>query len=310
MRVIVVGLGVQGRKRAALAGADVVATIDPNVADADFRDIADVPSESYQAALVCTSEDSKFTLLRDLLKRGKHVLVEKPLLSSAAGNLKVLREAVKGSGTVCYTAYNHRFEPHFVRMKEVLDSGVLGRIYRIRLFYGNGTARLVRGSAWRDQGAGVLTDLGSHLLDTVRFWCGEVASPFRVVSADRFENQAPDHVVLACNGPPSIELEMTFLSWRNHFTADVIAEHGSAHISSLCKWGPSIFTLRDRILPSGRPHEESVTLARRDPTWESEYKYFVRLCENGGPGETSIGNDLWLDEVLGQLASQLPDPAR
>ena len=34
------------------------------------------------------------------------------------------------------------------------------------MFYGNGTARLVRDSAWRDQGAGVLPDLGSHLLDT------------------------------------------------------------------------------------------------------------------------------------------------
>ena len=47
--------------------------------------------------------------------------------------------------------------------------GVLGGIYRCRMFYGNGTARLVRDSAWRDDGAGVLPDLGSHLLDTARF---------------------------------------------------------------------------------------------------------------------------------------------
>ena len=37
---------------------------------------------------------------------------------------------------------------------------------------------------------------------------------------------------------------MTLLSWRNHFTCDIFAENGSAHIESLCKWGPSTFTLR------------------------------------------------------------------
>ena len=54
-------------------------------------------------------------------------------------------------------------------MKALLESGELGRVYRCRLFYGNGTARDVRNSPWRDKGAGVLTDLGSHLLDTVLF---------------------------------------------------------------------------------------------------------------------------------------------
>ena len=76
-------------------------------------------------------------------------------------------------------------------------SGELGRIYRCRMFYGNGTARLVRDSAWRDQGAGVLPDLGSHLLDTARFWFGDLGEDFRLVSVSRFENRAPDHVVIA-----------------------------------------------------------------------------------------------------------------
>ena len=39
MRVIIVGLGVQGRKRLAVAGYDAVATVDPVALDADYRSI-------------------------------------------------------------------------------------------------------------------------------------------------------------------------------------------------------------------------------------------------------------------------------
>src|SRR6476660_3574937 len=97
-------------------------------------------------------------------------------------------------------------------MGNLVASGTLGAIYRCRMFYGNGTARLVRDSDWRDQGAGVLPDLGSHLLDTCRFWFGDIRPDFVVRAANCFENRAPDHVAIACEkGLPRIELEVTLL---------------------------------------------------------------------------------------------------
>jgi predicted dehydrogenase len=179
----------------------------------------------------------------------------------------------------------------------------LGKIYSCRMFYGNGTARLVRGSAWRDQGAGVLPDLGSHLLDTCRFWFADVSDKFRFVGVHCFENRAPDHVVINCeHSLPRIELEMTLLMWRNHFTCDILAERGSAHIQSLCKWGPSLFTKRTRVLPSGRPPEEVVTLVQDDPTWAAEYAHFKDLCSSGA--QTDLANDLWLHRVLQRLGAE------
>jgi predicted dehydrogenase len=300
MRVVVVGMGVQGKKRQVVAGADCVATVDPVLPGASYKRVEEVPASSFDAALVCTPDEPKIEILRWLLERGKHVLVEKPLFAADDGEILKLQQIARSSRAICYTAYNHRFEPHYVRMRDVVRSGQLGRIYRCRMFYGNGTARLVRESAWRDQGAGVLPDLGSHLLDTARFWFGDLGDDFQIVSADCFENRAPDHVVFAsASTQPRIELEMTLLSWRNHFTCDVFAENGSAHISSLCKWGPSEFTLRRRILPSGRPTEESVTLVQSDPTWALEYQHFTRLCEQAHAADLS--NDLWLNRLLRRL---------
>jgi predicted dehydrogenase len=303
MRVIVVGYGVQGKKRLRVAGGDAVGVVDPVSPDAKWRDVQAVPLDAYDAALVCTPDAPKVEILRHLLRHGKHALVEKPLHAGGEQDLMELERLARGTGAACYTAYNHRFEPHYVRMRDLVQSGVLGRIYSCRMFYGNGTARLVRESEWRDQEAGVLADLGSHLLDTARFWFGDIGSDFRLLSASRFENRAPDHVTIdSQTSQPRLQFEMTLLSWRNHFTCDVLAENGTAHIRSLCKWGPTTFTHRRRVLPSGRPPEESVTLVQDDPTWTLEYDHFKRLV---GTGQTTdLGNDRWLLRVLGRLSAE------
>jgi predicted dehydrogenase len=303
MRVVVVGLGVQGHKRRRFAAGDYVCSVDIQNGEADFRELREVAPDSYDAALLCVPDAAKLELLDYLVAHGKHALVEKPLIAASDTTLAGLERRARAAGVVLYVAYNHRFEPHFVRMRDLVASGRLGRIYRCRMFYGNGTARLVRTSAWRDQGAGVLDDLGSHVLDTARFWFGNLDDTFDVVSADCFENRSPDHVVFASRAAaPRLECEMTLLSWRNHFTCDVFAERGSAHIASLCKWGPSEFTHRTRVLPSGRPPEQAMTLVQEDPTWALEYAHFKLLCDERRP--TDLANDIWLNRVLRGLGAQ------
>lgn len=300
VRTVVVGYGVQGHKRAHHAGLDLVAVVDPVHAEATHRELRDVPVSSYDAALVCTPDEPKIALLEYLLGLGKHVLVEKPL-DADQSVLERLQASAESSGAVCYTAYNHRFEPHFVRLKKLIDSGELGRIYSCRLFYGNGTARLVRESEWRDTESGVVHDLGSHLLDTCRFWFGDAVGPFSLGSAHAFENRSPDHAVIVSeNTEPRIELEMTLCMWRNHFTCDVLAENGSAHIDSLCKWGPSTFTHRTRVLPSGRPTEVSTVLVEPDPTWALEYEHFRTLVLSGA--KTDLATDVWIHSTLSEMS--------
>ena len=189
-----------------------------------------------------------------------------------------------------------------MRLKRTLESGVLGKVYLAKFFYGNGTARDVRNSAWRDQDLGVFPDLGSHLLDWTLFLFGPPSAPPRVLAADRFENRAYDHFRFGFAGRPSLDFEMTLLSWRNTFRCDVFAENGSAHVDCLCKWGPSTFTLRTRVLPSGRPKEETERLECADPTWQAEYAHFLALC---GAPSTNIDNDIWINRIFNDVRRTL-----
>lgn len=301
MRVVVIGLGVQGKKRQKHAGDDFFCSVDPVNLDADHRDIQAVPLSAYDAALVCLPDQPKFQVIHYLLENNKHVLVEKPLWTPSDDKILQLQALAQRKNLVCYTAYNHRFEPHFVKMKQLIDSGDLGQIYSCRMFYGNGTARLVRDSAWRDEGTGVVADLGSHLLDTSNFWFSQQPQDFQIMAMNNFENKAPDHaVIFNKNAQPQLTFEMSLLSWRNHFVCDIVAEKGSAHIESLCKWGPSTFTYRKRILPSGRPPEQCVTLIQEDPTWALEYQHFKSLIQKHT--QTDLSTDFWIQKELNQLA--------
>jgi scyllo-inositol 2-dehydrogenase (NADP+) len=303
MRVVVAGMGVQGPKRRRSAGDDFVCFVDPFRAEADYARIEDVPLSTFDAVLACIPDEPKLELITYCIENGKSILVEKPLWVSTETEIAEIEARARARGVVVYTAYNHRFEPHFVRMRDLIGSGELGEIYSCRMFYGNGTARLVRDSAWRDAGAGVLPDLGSHLLDTCRFWFGDFADAFRLVSAHNFENKSPDHVVIANEvSSPRIELEMTMLMWKNHFTCDILAQNGSAHIESLCKWDTTVFTKRTRILPSGRPPEEKYSLNAQDPTWDLEYAHFKRLVKGGA--KTDLSTDFWLHRTLSRLGAK------
>jgi len=180
-----------------------------------------------------------------------------------------------------------------------MEQGTLGRIYMARALYGNGTARNVRQSPWRDEGLGVLSDLGSHLLDLACFLFGASLGTFELWSSHRFENRALDHVLFGTRSSPSMIFEASLISWRNTFRFEVIGERGSAHVDGLCKWGPSTLTIRERVLPSGLPKEGVQILEGPDRTWAMEYDHFKRLCRTGG---TTLENDGWIHRVLQELA--------
>src|SRR5579884_1840443 len=106
MRSIIVGYGVQGKKRLKFAGADAAGIVDPVFPGADWRQIADVPIDGFDAALVCTPDGPKMEILKYLFRHGKHALVEKPLHAGNPAELDEIEALARQTGAVCYTAYN------------------------------------------------------------------------------------------------------------------------------------------------------------------------------------------------------------
>ena len=300
MKIIVVGLGVQGNKRSHIAKNDLVATVDPKNSNANYKYLKNVPLESYDTVCLCVPDDLKLSLINYCIDNKKNIIIEKPLKFSDPNIFKSIEKKANENKIVIYTAYNHRFEPHFIKMKKYLDTNIIGKVYSCRIFYGNGTAKLFKESPWRDKGDGVLSDIGSHLIDLCFFWFPKNDLNFKAIRLMKNENKSFDHVIIGSkNISPYIELEMSLCMWKNYFSCDIIGEKGSLHIQNLCKWGPSTITYRKRKLPSGKPVEKKYIIRRKDPTWKLEYFHFKKLVSK--KLKVNLNKDMKIQKILDNI---------
>ena len=297
MKILIVGLGVQGQKRKKLLSKkNLYATVDIKNKKANFKKIENVPLDNYDSVFICTPDSTKLKILNYCIKNKKNVLVEKPLIIESESKIKKLQNQANKSRIVIYTAYNHRFEPQFLNIKKIVKSKILGKIYYCNFFYGNGTAKLVKKNKWRDKGLGVIQDLGTHLVDTVKFWF-EKKMNFKLLVRNKFENNSPDHAILfSKKNNFSIKLEMSMCMWKNTLRCDIIGSKGSLHLDSLCKWGPSTLLIHKRKLPSGYPYEKKIVIKKKDPTWKLEHEYFMKLVKF--KKKTNLKKDIWISQTL------------
>ncbi len=301
MKAIVVGMGIQGEKRKKYLGKDFVCSVD-KYKKANYNSINEVPLKSYNSVYLCVPDNEKVKLIEYCIKNKKHILVEKPILTKSKKVLLKLQQKAKKNKVIIYTAYNHRFEPNILKLKSLIQSKKLGKIYRCKIFYGNGTSYLVKKNKWRDKNLGVITDLGSHLLNLCLFWFGDKIKNFKLVDVHKFENRSPDHATISLEiNRINIELEMTLCMWKNTFSCDILASRGSAHLSSLCKWSESKFSFRKRKLPSGKPNEKIDFFKKGDPTWKLENLYFKNLIKKNKT--TNLKNDLIINKYFLELTN-------
>jgi predicted dehydrogenase len=110
---------------------------------------------------------------------GKHILCEKPLARTAE-EAKTMLDAVKKAGVKHMVAFNYRFVPAVRQVRNLIDSGALGRIYHFRACYLQEwiMPHYNMPMIWRLQkdvaGSGALGDLGAHIIDLGRYLVGDI----------------------------------------------------------------------------------------------------------------------------------------
>lgn len=145
---------------------------------AGFQDSAEmIRSGKVDAILIATPHYDHTTIGIDALQQGLHVLVEKPL-SVHKADCERLIAAYTDQSRVFAAMFNQRTDPHYQRIRHVVQSGELGEIsrtnwiitnwFRTETYYASGGWR----ATWRGEGGGVLLNQCPHNLDLFQWICG------------------------------------------------------------------------------------------------------------------------------------------
>jgi predicted dehydrogenase len=108
------------------------------------------------------------------IEAGKHVLCEKPFASNA-DDARLIADAARDGDVVVMEAFHWRYHPVARRFREVVESGVLGRIDRIDAAFDIPDGIIPRTDIrWEvGLGGGATMDLGCYAIQWVRHAAGE-----------------------------------------------------------------------------------------------------------------------------------------
>lgn len=131
--------------------------------------------------IVATPTDLHAQMAISALEAGAHVLCEKPMAMDATETLKML-ELARVSGRVHMIDHELRFDPNYSKAHDLIASGSLGEIRHVTISnvgtsWADPAARSL-GDWWSrtERGGGRLGANGSHQIDLLRWWVGEVES--------------------------------------------------------------------------------------------------------------------------------------
>ncbi len=125
--------------------------------------------KSIDGVVIATSVSSHFPLAKKALEAGKHVFVEKPMAASSREAEHLIQLAEKAN-KIIMVGHTFLFSPPVIKIKELISSGDLGKIFYIS------STRVNLGLHQKD--VSVIWDLAPHDFSILLYWMDQ--TPIKV----------------------------------------------------------------------------------------------------------------------------------
>ena len=137
-----------------------------------LEDVLDDPSIQAIYLPLANHEHAAWALRA--IERGKHVLCEKPMALTVA-DIDAIEAAARQHQVTVMEGFMYRFHPQHQRVRELLDSGLIGDIRFVRSSFSfmMRPARRYRLAHDVSQGGGAMWDIGCYAIHTARMWFEE-----------------------------------------------------------------------------------------------------------------------------------------
>jgi UDP-N-acetylglucosamine 3-dehydrogenase len=204
LRVAVIGVGSMGKNHARIYSelksveligvADVSETLAASIARnygcKAFADYSDLLDENLDALSIVVPTTLHKKVALDAIRKGINILVEKPIADTVE-NADAVIKAARNKGVKLMVGHVERFNPAIIKLKELVDSGLLGKLVSI-------SAKRVGPYNPRIRDVGIIIDLGTHDIDIMSYLCGERTKKV-YASAGSVVHSHEDHAIITLN---------------------------------------------------------------------------------------------------------------
>jgi D-apiose dehydrogenase len=186
---------------------------------------------------IITDVDTHALFVEMAVKHGiRHIICQKPM----APDFETARRMVQicgDAGAKLYIHENYRWQAPIRRFKQIVDSGVIGKPFKARVSFLSGFPVFENQPFLMELDHFILTDMGSHVLDVVRFLFGECDELWCQTKAVNPKIKGEDLAVILMNmknGMP-VYTEMSYASIIEHDTFSTLnilveGEKGSVYL--------------------------------------------------------------------------------
>jgi len=238
------------------------------------------------------------------LKRGKHVLCEKPLACSA-GEAQEMVDVAAQAGLLLMESFSYRFHPRSRRIKEIVAQSSIGRPHLVRsaFCFHLGEELLHSGDNPRlkpEMGGGALLDVGCYSVSVARWLLG--SEPTQVQAQAVYHASGVDvHFVGSLRFPGDVlaTLEASFITALQQ-TYTIVGSEGAIELphDAFIPWEKdAVFTLRSKDQEAGQEH--------RTPGADA-YQLMVEHFAEAVSGKADLAyppaDSVWTMRVLDALA--------
>ncbi len=206
------------------------------------------------------------------------VICQKPMATSLDEADEMVR-ACREAGVTFLVHENWRWQRPIREVRSVLDSGAIGRPFRARIQFSCSFPVFDNQPFLKELDRFIITDIGSHILDTARFLFGEARSLFAVTRRVRQDIRGEDvaTVMLNMRSGAAVTCEMSYASRLEHERFPQTYVFAEGEEGSLCL-GPDYeirITTRSGTEPRRcRPHHYPWA----DPAYDLVHSSIVPCC--------------------------------
>lgn len=172
---------------------------------ADYRKMMDVCKPD--CVHICTPNSMHMEVVMEAIRRGIHVVCEKPMARNAEEAQKML-DAIRETGLVGALNFHNRFYPIPYRMRRMVENGELGQVYHVQGGYLQDWLQHKTDFSWKllSDYCGktrATADLGSHWIDLAEYVTGQKVTE---VFAE-FKTVYPQRTQMTETGPRDVDID-------------------------------------------------------------------------------------------------------